>query len=77
MNAERLANTPLDAIACDGTTEAAPYDNATTANTLTSGRDADRQHRTVVVIPISTHSQKVCRSTQTILPFQRSARSQY
>jgi hypothetical protein len=70
-------DSPFDAITCDSATEATPYDDATTANTLTSGRDADRQHRTVVVIPISTHSNKVCRSTQTILPFQRSARSQY
>jgi len=77
VNAECLADAALDAIAHNCATEASPYDNATTANTLTSGRDADRQHRTVVVIPISTHSQKVCRSTQTILPFQRSARSQY
>lgn len=77
VRTEHFADTTFDAVANDRTTKSPCDHNSAPAYTLTSGRDADRQHRTVVVNPITTHSHKVCRSTQTILPFQRSARSQY
>jgi len=77
VNAQRLADSPFDAVAYYCAAKAPPNHNPAPADTLTSGRDADRQQRTVVVNPITTHSYKVCRSTQTILPFQRSARSQF